>query len=63
MAKSLKPLKHSFCSRVGVAGTGWAAGREFESQNQSGNDLNTAVCKPLLLPFIFSLQERDAVEK
>lgn len=36
--------------------------RVGESQNQPGNDLNTAVWKPLLLSFIFSLQERCCKE-
>lgn len=55
MAKSLKPLMHSFCSRVGVAGTGWAARREFRrAKIKPGNGSNTAVRKHFLLPFILS---------
>lgn len=61
MAKSLKPFTHSFCSRVGVVRTGWAAGQKFEvAKINPGNRSDSAAHK--FTSLVYSLQ-KDVVKR
>lgn len=60
MAKSLQPLMHSFCSRVGVVGTGWAARREFRrTKIKPGNRLKYSCSQTSPSPFYISVSKKE----